>query len=95
MNIDHVEFIDVDDTELRKASFGFNGCAMGLRFDAAQSTADFTVNDVLVTRVDAETWEVTSQPWPNNVAVCVPDPAKKDVETEYYHMEFALTVKLK
>lgn len=96
MNVDHVQNVtQAEGPVLRKATFGYMGCARGLRFDPAQSTADFTVNDVEVTQVNDNTWTVRSQPYPDNIAVCIPDETNPDVEREYYHMMFELTVTLR
>ena len=94
MNVDHVENVtQAEGTVLRKATFGYMGCALGLKFDPAQSTADFTVNDVEVTWVGDNRWTVRTQAFPNNVAVCIPSGG--DVEREYYRMAFEITVGLR
>ena len=95
MNVDHVENVtQAEGIVRRKATFGYLGCAQGLKFDPAQSTTDFQVNDVEVLQAGDNTWTVRTQSSPNNVAVCIPDGTNPDVEREYYRMTFELTVAL-
>jgi hypothetical protein len=93
MIVDHVEMVTVDSlTVRRRARFQMPGCGMGLRFNSTEEVSEeFPVNDVEVTRTSADTWTVKTQPWPNDVAVCVGVGG----ERRYYHMPFSLTVQLR
>ncbi len=92
MNVDHVEMVTVDSLTVRRtARFQMPGCGMGLRFNSAESAGGFQVNDVEVTRTSGDTWTVRTQPFPDDVAVCVGVGG----ERRYYHMPFSLTVQLR
>ena len=94
MNIDHVETVTATN-EVRAGGFQMPGCAHGIRFNTAvHSTAQFTVNNVLVTRVGNDTWMVESEA--PHVAVCIPDEDKPQAgPRSYYHLPFKITVALK
>ena len=88
MNVDKVEI--TEGMVSRTAIVGFFGCAIGLRFDPASAEPPFTANTVNVTNNGDGTWTVKTQPFPNDVAVCV--PSTQGAEKSYYHMPFSLTV---
>ena len=91
MNIDHVETV-TGTNEVRAGGFQMPGCAHGVRFNTAvHSTAEFTVNNVLVTQVAENEWRVESEA--PHVAVCIPDEDKPQAgPRSYYHLPFSFTV---
>jgi hypothetical protein len=94
MNVDHVEMVtEADGLVSRTATFHTPGCGLGLKFNSTQSTTDFPVNDVGVKQNPDGTWTVKTQPFPNDVAVCI--PSEQGEERRYYHMPFSLTISLK
>ncbi len=76
----------------RTAVIGGAGCAHQLKFNPNQ---DSKSNDVEVTKHANGTWTVATRPYPNNVAVCIPDEDRANPPPRsYYHMPFSITVTL-
>lgn len=68
------------------------GCAHGLLFNPEE---DPLSDDVDVTNNGDGTWTVATRPYPDNVAVCIPDEEKAQAgPRSYYHMPFSVTVTL-
>ncbi len=92
--VNEVEQVTVAlETVGRTAVIGGAGCAHQLKFNPNQ---DSKSNDVEVTKHANGTWTVATRPYPNNVAVCIPDEDRANPPLRsYYHMKFSLTVVLK
>ncbi len=53
-------------------------------------------SSVDVTKNADGTWTVATQPFPDNVAVCIPDEDRANPPPRsYYHMSFSITITLK
>ncbi len=92
--VDGVEQVtELEGTVLQTAVIGGAGCAHQLPFDPV---ADDESDAVEVTQNTNGTWTVRTQPYPDNVAVCIPDETKANPPPRsYYHMPFEVTVTLK
>lgn len=96
MNIRDVEDVAFGVPELRTAVMYFWGgeCEGGLRFNPYK---DPESNKVKVTNNGNGTWTVETQPFPNDVAVCIPNEGGKGKNVaprSYYHLPFQVEVSL-
>ena len=91
--VDEVELVTAGTEAKTAVIHGPFGCALGLRFN---SNLDSKSNFVDVTKNPDDSWTVTTQPAPNDVAVCLPDQANPNAgPPRYYHLPFEITVRLK
>ncbi len=91
--VNDVELVTVAGTVLRTAVIGGAGCPHQLLFNPGQ---DPLSDSVEVSQNADGTWTVATQPYANNVAVCIPNEDKANPPPRsYYHMPFEITVTLK
>ena len=84
---------EAEGTVPRTVVIGGAGCAHQLLFNPNESVeGGVQVSDVDVTKNPNGTWTVATRPFPDNVAVCVPDEHKSGKEWSYYHIDFSITV---
>ena len=83
---------EADGTVARTVVVHGPGCALGVRFNP---NLDAESDAVEVTKNADGTWTVRTKPFPDNVAVCLPDEgAPNPPPRSYYHMPFEVTVQL-